>query len=482
VSEQSVQSPVRQGDLIAGKYRVERVLGAGGMGIVVAATHVELHELVALKFLLPDALVRKDVCTRFAREARTGIRIKNEHVARVFDVGSLPDGAPYMVMEHLVGEDLAAMIERCGALPVTEAVDLLLQACEAVCEAHRIGVVHRDLKPGNLFVTTGSDGMPFVKVLDFGISKSVSMDDVAVTDTSAVLGSPLYMSPEQLTSSRDVDPRSDLWSIGVILYEMLTGHTPYARSSFPILCAAILLGKYRPMSELRPDLPVALDEVMASILVVDREARVGSVEELSRRVAPFGSPFAEASRQRIARIAARSGAPPVSDHDAIAAAGLATTEERALPEARESGKAGLPGRDTANALTRSTASPGRVGGSRAAIAIAVGVVVAGGIAAYAGSGRSGAIGGTTVSSAAPSPSVKAVEGALPRPDELTPLPESGVTGVAAQDASFASGGPSIAPSSTPPRRDPSRPAPAAGPAAHTPAPARSADDLFNSQK
>ena len=174
VSQENVQSPVAEGDIIAGKYRVERVLGVGGMGVVVAARHVELGELFALKFLLANFRENAEVSARFAREARTGIRVKNEHVARVFDVGTLPDGAPYMVMEHLTGEDLAVVIERRGRLPLHETVDLLLQACEALCEAHQLGVVHRDLKPANLFIIAGSDGLPFVKVLDFGISKLIT--------------------------------------------------------------------------------------------------------------------------------------------------------------------------------------------------------------------------------------------------------------------------------------------------------------------
>src|SRR5215472_3905949 len=208
------------GDVILNKYEVVRVLGRGGMGLVLAARHRDLDALVALKFLLPALQDNAEISARFAREARTGMRLKNEHVARVHDVGTF-NGTPFMVMEHLTGQDLAALIRQRGPLPVAESIDLLLQACEALAEAHKLGIVHRDLKPGNLFVTTASDGTPFVKVLDFGISKSTSLDSMSVTGSAALLGSPRYMSPEQLQAPSSVDPRSDVWSLGVILYEML---------------------------------------------------------------------------------------------------------------------------------------------------------------------------------------------------------------------------------------------------------------------
>jgi serine/threonine protein kinase len=206
------------GDVIAGKYEVTRVLGQGGMGLVVAAFHRDLDALVALKFLLPSLRESPQSKERFTREARTVMRLRNEHVARVHDVGDV-DGTPFIVMEYLTGEDLAKALARRGPLAVDEAVDLLLQACEAVAEAHKLGIVHRDLNPANLFVTTGSDGLPFVKVLDFGISKSTAAGDLSVTASAAVVGSPLYMSPEQLTTSRSVDARADVWALGVILYE-----------------------------------------------------------------------------------------------------------------------------------------------------------------------------------------------------------------------------------------------------------------------
>ncbi len=167
---------VREGDILAGKYRVERVLGIGGMGVVVAAHHMQLDERVALKFLLPEALGNAEAVARFAREARAAVKIKSEHVARVTDVGTLPNGAPYMVMEYLEGGDLAAWIKQRGALPVEQAVEFVLQTCIAVADAHALGIIHRDLKPANLFCVRRSDGQLSIKVLDFGISK---MTDVS---------------------------------------------------------------------------------------------------------------------------------------------------------------------------------------------------------------------------------------------------------------------------------------------------------------
>src|ERR1700733_7006308 len=197
------------------------------MGIVVAARHVQLDEKVALKFLRPEALADADAVERFAREARAAVKIKSEHVARVIDVGTLPNGAPYMVMEHLDGEDMAAWIKERGALPVEQALDFVLQACVAVADAHALGIVHRDLKPANLFCIRRSDGQLSIKVLDFGISKlterTTTAQRMAFTKTTASMGSPLYMSPEQMRSSKDVDAQTDIWALAVILFELMTG-------------------------------------------------------------------------------------------------------------------------------------------------------------------------------------------------------------------------------------------------------------------
>ena len=304
-------TPVNEGEILAGKYRVERVLGVGGMGVVVAALHLALDERVAIKFLLPEALTNAEAVARFAREARAAVKIKSQHVARVIDVGTLETGAPYMVMEFLKGQDLSNHLRQHGALPIADAVDFVLQACEALAEAHALGIVHRDLKPANLFLTTLADGSPCVKVLDFGISKvtnpAASGPDLGMTKTQAVMGSPLYMSPEQMASSRDVDGRADLWALGTILYELVTGRVPFNADTMPQLCAMILQYPPDPPQSLRPDLPDGLVQVMLRCLEKDRNRRFGNVADLATALAPFGSRAASRSAERVSRVLSAAG-------------------------------------------------------------------------------------------------------------------------------------------------------------------------------
>ncbi len=302
---------VRPGDVLAGKYRIERVLGIGGMGVVVAAQHVMLEEKVAIKFLLPDMLRNQDVVGRFAREARAAVKIKSEHVARVFDVGTLDNGAPYMVMEFLEGGDLAAWLRERGPLAVEMAVDFVLQACVAVANAHGLGIVHRDLKPANLFCVRGSDGELVVKVLDFGISKitHVSASDTggSLTQTSAVMGSPFYMSPEQMQSARDVDARTDIWALGVVLYELLTGSTPFEGTSFAEIAIKVATAPLPRVRDVRPEVPAGLEGVILKCLARDRRERYSHVGELGAALGEFGSKRAGALVDRIVGIVQASG-------------------------------------------------------------------------------------------------------------------------------------------------------------------------------
>jgi serine/threonine protein kinase/TPR repeat protein len=308
-----VQTP-QDGDVILGKYEITGTLGQGGMGVVYAARHRELGD-VAIKFLHPALGARPEVAKRFLQEARAGRRIKSGHVASVFDIDTV-DGQPFMVMEHLDGHDLAHELRERGSFPVAQAVDLLLQAGEAVGEAHSRGIVHRDLKPGNLFLTTGADGLPFVKVLDFGISKS---EDASMTATAAVVGSPFYMSPEQIMSPGLVDARSDVWSFGVILYELLAGKRPFGGATTTAIHMAILAGTYEDLLELRPELPESLEKVIADALTLDREKRIASVGALAARLAPFGTEAARVSYDRIQRVAARAPSqPPPKVTEAVA--------------------------------------------------------------------------------------------------------------------------------------------------------------------
>jgi serine/threonine-protein kinase len=286
-------SVVRPGDVVNDKYQVEAVIGAGGMGVVAAARHVELGQRVALKFLLPGALLVPGAVERFIREARAAVQLQSQHVARVFDVGRLPDGTPFMVMELLEGCDLGSLCKsgRKSPLRVGDVVEYVIQACEAVAEAHALGIVHRDLKPANLFLTRRRNGAPLVKVLDFGISKVTNplSSEASLTKTSDVVGSPYYMAPEQVRSARDVDARTDIWALGVILYELIAGEVPFVATSVPQLCAKVLEEEPIPLQQHRPDLPEGLSEIVAVCLRKRPEERYATVQDLVRALAPFAT-------------------------------------------------------------------------------------------------------------------------------------------------------------------------------------------------
>ena len=290
------------GDVLGGKYRVESLIGIGGMGAVVAARHATLGHRVAVKVLLSSAAKIDDAVARFLREGRAAASLASEHVCKVLDVGETSDGRPFIVIELLFGTDLGTVIENEPPLPIATAVDYLLQASEAIAEAHSLGIIHRDLKPSNLFLTTRADGTPLVKVLDFGISKMTREVDVAITTTEMALGTPLYMSPEQIRSLKTVDARTDIWSLGIILHQLLTRRAPFEGSTLTALSAAIASDTPTPLRRDRPDAPAGLEAVIARCLEKSAAHRYPTVAALAADLAPFASAGSVWLVERIAAI------------------------------------------------------------------------------------------------------------------------------------------------------------------------------------
>ena len=287
----AVPNEFSPGNKFAGKFVIERLLGQGGMGAVYSALHEGLRQRFAIKVLLGDVAQNAEAVQRFMNEASAAASIQSEHVARVTDVSRTESGMAYMVMEYLEGQDLAQLLEARGRLPAGEAVGYVLQAIEGVHQAHVAKIVHRDLKPSNLFLARKADGTQIIKVLDFGISKMTGLDAqaAALTSTRAMLGSPLYMSPEQLRNSKSVDGRSDVWSLGVILYELLTGQVPYGGDSLGELFACILENDPPSLRSIEPSIPPGLEAAVLQCLRKKREERFGSVVELAQALAPFAN-------------------------------------------------------------------------------------------------------------------------------------------------------------------------------------------------
>jgi hypothetical protein len=467
------------GELLGGKYEVEGILGRGGMGVVVAARHRELAQKVAIKCLLPHALAIRDVVERFAREARAAAQIHGEHVARVIDVGRFDDGTPYMVMEHLRGHDLADELQRRGALPVTEAVRYLLEASEAIAQAHALRIVHRDLKPANLYLAETPGRPPIIKVLDFGISKVVEPNADALTKTASVMGTPFYMSPEQLLSSKNVDERSDIWALGVILYELLAGRPPFVGESVPEIVAQILQNAPAPLRTYRPDVPPGLEAIIARCMQTKPEGRYANVALLSFALAEHAEPADRHSATAIARVL--GAAPPASLAGTTDPGGHGSTHPGQTSATAQSSRP--PAIGTAHNLAVSAAgTPGT--GSKWPYAVgALAVLVVGGGAAYihsAGGSRAAAAATPAVSAvstiaATPAPVVAtqptAALAPLPSVDPVPSAPPSATNRVASvgQVALPAGRGPHGAPSPAASTR-PSAVA-AAQPPAPTPAPA-----------
>lgn len=308
-----LQSPwlTQPGRMVAAKYRVAELLGRGGMGVVVAGVQVDLERPVAIKFLRPELAQDLRPARRFALEARAIAKMRSEHVVRVFDVGET-EGVPFIVMERLHGSDLAAELKR-GPLPLALAVEYLLQACEAIAEAHSLGIVHRDLKPSNLFLAEGFGGRRQLKVLDFGVSKWLGpheLDMLQSTGEGSFIGTPAYVSPEQLTRPETVDPRADVWALGVVLYQCLSGRLPFEADSIPRLCAQILTATPDAL-ESSLAVPGEVRRVISLCLRKDPAERCASVLDLARAL----SPFAGAAQRPLDGIVTLSTPPAPKDRE-----------------------------------------------------------------------------------------------------------------------------------------------------------------------
>ena len=271
------------------------------MGIVFLANDTDLERPVAIKVLLEEHVADQGAVTRFLREAKASVKIQSEHVARIYETGRLPSGVPFIVMEYLQGQDLAERLERKGAMIEAQIADVVLQACEALAEAHSAGIVHRDLKPANLFLARRPDGSESLKILDFGISK-ISTSSV-LTKSQTLVGSPYYMSPEQLESALDVDARADIWAAGVIMYELSTGQRPFEGTSLAALCVSVLNATPKPLEQVKPSTTPEFAAVVARCLQKNRDQRFQNVGELANALEALRGPEVKSgSAERVTKV------------------------------------------------------------------------------------------------------------------------------------------------------------------------------------
>jgi len=305
------------GTVVGGKYRIDSVLGTGGMGVVFSATHLELDAPVAIKIVRDDFAANEAIVSRLLFEARAVARMQSAHVVRVLDVARLPNGAPYVVMEKLRGADMAALLEQRTTIPVAEAINYLLQACEGLIEAHGLGIVHRDLKPENLFLAITPEGT-VLKILDFGISKDVGSSiregrRTTLTKGGAAIGSPSYMAPEQIRAAPNLDARADIWSLGTILFELLTGRCPFDAETVALMYQKALTEDPPSLLDFVPDAPPELNTIIRLCLQKDAEDRFQTVQELAMALRGLVRPVV------VPRTRLESGVELIAVHSAPAA-------------------------------------------------------------------------------------------------------------------------------------------------------------------
>jgi serine/threonine-protein kinase len=308
---------IAPGHVIADKYRLDRIIGTGGMAVVIEAWHRDLQERVAIKLLHRELAADREALARFEREGRAVFPMTSRHVARVLDVGKLPHGVPYIVMELLEGRDLARLVAE-GPCAVDTAVDVALEACDALHAAHALGIVHRDLKPENIFLARCPNGVESVKVLDFGVSKiptRFSRRKRKLTGAATAMGTPRYMAPELWVSARDATPAADVWALGVVLYELLAGRAPFDEADVGKLCTMILRGDPPALRGVRPEVPVALEAVIARALAKEPADRHASVADLAAALVTFASPRGRGAAASIAgAVLRRASDPGPNDH------------------------------------------------------------------------------------------------------------------------------------------------------------------------